>query len=178
HPALTPCLHSNRLRREHIWMPASCNNSRQVQRRSPSLRPVNLLLLLLLSLLVGVPSLDAQTTGTIEGHVLDVRTSQPISGVRASIALGANYSQINRMVTDITGAFRFDGIPPGEYPVRVEAEEFRYSGVLPAVKVAAGETVKDVRILMQAMASVSGRVFDENDEPLANATIEVLSPQE
>src|SRR5262249_13131624 len=98
HPALTPCLHSNRLRREHIWMPSSCNNSRQVQRRSPSLRPVNLLLLLLLSLLIGVPSLDAQTTGTIEGHVLDVRTSQPISGVRASIALGANYSQINRMV--------------------------------------------------------------------------------
>src|SRR5262249_31398472 len=42
----------------------------------------------------------------------------------------------------------------------------------------AGETVKDVRILMQAMASVSGRVFDENDEPLANVTIEVLSPQE
>jgi hypothetical protein len=31
---------------------------------------------------------------------------------------------------------------------------------------------------MQATASVSGRVFDENDEPLANATIEVLTLQE
>jgi protocatechuate 3,4-dioxygenase beta subunit len=125
-----------------------------------------------------VQSANAQTTGTIEGHVLDVRTSQPISGVRASVALGPNFPQIKRMVTDVTGAFRFDGVPPGEYSVRVEADEFRNSGVLPSVNVAAGETVKDVRILMQAMASISGRVFDENDEPLAGMTIEVLSLQE
>ena len=134
--------------------------------------------LLLLLLVLVVESVSAQTTGTIEGNVIDVRTSEPISGARASMALGPNFPQIKRMVTDSTGAFRFEGVPPGEYTVRVEADEFRVSGVLPSVTVTAGETVKGVKILMQATASISGRVFDENDEPLANTTVEVLTLQE
>src|SRR5437762_1376704 len=64
----------------------------------------------------------AQTTATISGHVTD---PQGASVKGATVTLYARDSRVLfTTTTDATGTYRFEGIPPSEYVVAVDAAGF------------------------------------------------------
>jgi hypothetical protein len=73
------------------------------------------LLLVLTVLLLVVPALPAQTTGTIEGQITD-QGSAPLPGVTVE-ATSPNLQGSRTMVTGNDGRYRFVSLPPGRYTV-------------------------------------------------------------
>jgi Carboxypeptidase regulatory-like domain len=89
---------------------------------------------------------------------------------------GSNYT----VVTGPDGAFEIEGIAPGRYRLFAERTGFlegdkshiRTEGRL--LTLVAGQEVKDLQIHLQAAAIVSGRVTDEDGDPIQNAEVSLL----
>ena len=72
-------------------------------------------------------------------------------------------------ITDANGAFSFTGLPSGTYDVRVTHPKYpmmRYGGPHQKVEVKSGEEMSGVTIEMIPGASISGRVLDEDGDPI------------
>jgi iron complex outermembrane receptor protein len=94
--------------------------------------------LVLLALLLGQTALAwAQTTGHIEGVVLD-REGHPLDGV--TVTLVGNMTSGTPTVTDERGQFRFVALHPGSYTVW--SEEHGPRAVWRSVAVSSGMTSK------------------------------------
>jgi len=65
----------------------------------------------------------APTTGNLLGAVRLAESNSPLVGATVTITL-ADGSQ-RQVVTDETGKWRFDGLPPGKYKVRLESPGFQ-----------------------------------------------------
>lgn len=111
----------------------------------------------------------AGATGSIEGVVCEVGHCKPIDGVRILLSPSRRTA-----VTDALGRFRFGALPPGRYSLQVDADDFSLSGTLPLIAVADGQNVKDVKIEMRGLGTISGRALDENGEPIAVAEVQVM----
>ena len=119
--------------------------------------------------------------GTIEGLVVKSGSNEPIR--RAQITLTrAGPGQAMRAYSDATGRFVFRELAPGGYVLTAERVGYvrqaygqrTISQAGGTLRVAAGQTVRDVVFRMVPWAVISGRVFDEEGEPLVGASVEVL----
>ena len=78
---------------------------------------------LLLVLLQAVPAAAQPISAQIVGSVVDT-VGSPLEGIVLSLSGGG---ETRTAVTDGDGKFRFDGLPPGSYLVRVNHEPYRVS---------------------------------------------------
>jgi len=69
------------------------------------------------------PPPPAPTTGNLLGAVRLAESNSPLAGATVTITL-ADGSQ-RQVVTDETGKWRFDALPPGKYKVRIESPGFQ-----------------------------------------------------
>jgi protocatechuate 3,4-dioxygenase beta subunit len=118
-----------------------------------------------------------QTTGTINGHVLDAVTRTPIAGaiVSASIAGVVNATG----TTDRTGWFVMPDAPVGI--VALAARKTNYAGggyrqrsirdSSEPLTIEAGATVSGVDLLLWKDAVVTGTVVDDRGEPLTGVQV-------
>lgn len=104
-------------------------------------RCASALWLMVAAVLLSASALEAQTTGRIQGTVLDAQ-GQAIPGVTV-VATSPSLQGTQTQVADGQGNFRFLGLPPGLYQVKAEL-----SGFQPA-------QVSDVRVQLDSTASVS-----------------------
>jgi hypothetical protein len=74
--------------------------------------------LVLTLVLACMPAVWAQTTGRIEGKVVDT-TGGALPGVTVTVSSPA-LQGVRTTVTDSTGAYRFPTLPPGKYSVKAE----------------------------------------------------------
>jgi len=111
------------------------------------------------------------------------------SGTPIAAALSVVYQapsprmQSRSVATGDDGAFAFDMLTPGSYRLMVTHPSYLDTGGLglgagpssarAPVPVAAGQRVEDVRIELVEPGTVSGRVVDEDDDPVAQAAIDV-----
>jgi|GEM_PF-6274524 len=123
----------------------------------------------------------ATEKAALEGTVVDALTGQPVKGafvqVRA-IPFRAGWPETSTAVTDAAGKFRIENLLPGR--VGVSARHDRYPPIMEhppktedAFTLAAGEN-KDYRYKLQPGAIVSGRVVDEDGEPMPHAYVEAV----
>lgn len=146
----------------------------------------------ILSLLMSVAALPcaAQTPAipsqpaaraTIAGIVVKDPGSEPVK--KAVIELiaenqqgGENYTS----VTNVDGSFRIEGIVPGRYHLFAERTGYLEAGKNGSrshgriLTLAGGQELKDIQIHLAAAAVVTGRVTDEDGDPLQNAEVSVL----
>jgi large repetitive protein len=120
-------------------------------------------------------SAAAQTaTGTVEGKVSNPLTGSPVRKALIRIGKDAIDSRY-QATTDANGRYSISGIAPGKYHLWVQRP-----GLLPTVygargpnrpgkfiTIAAGETKKDINVLVEAPAVITGHIYDEEGEPLS-----------
>ena len=144
---------------------------------------VVLLSLFALSSSAQIPAIPSQPSGpaAIEGIVIKDPGSEPVK--KAVIELIAEDQQQGGNYTAVTGAdggFRIEGIKPGRYHLFAERtgyiESTDHGGRSRGrtLTLTAGQELKDIQVRFAAAAIVTGRVTDEDGDPLENAEVTVL----
>ncbi|MBN9659291.1 MAG: carboxypeptidase regulatory-like domain-containing protein [Acidobacteria bacterium] len=146
------------------------------------MRAVCLPVLVLGSLGLLAQSPEAEQLCTVEGTVVDARTRAGIPGVQVTAMMSWDRGEKTRSsgmggFTDSSGRFRLTKLKPGQYWLSSEKADFapthRRPVLLPVLE--AGRELKGVRIELQPLATLSGRVVDENGDPVAGATVELTA---
>jgi hypothetical protein len=142
--------------------------------------------ILLFALPIGVMHSQQGATATIQGIV--VRSdSQPLNKVTVELWRGASPGPADSAAlitqTDGDGKFYLPGVPPGQYRlvatspgyVRAEYGQRHEGNQGQPLTLAAGQSVRDVRITMTAGAVISGRIT-ERGQPVALADVVAVRP--
>ena len=118
----------------------------------------------------------AQTTGSVEGVVLDRVTRAGIPGASVTVYLrsqGLTYEA----TTDASGDFRIFGMKPGDYEVRFEKVGYRSGNKYPAQPYHVGQGPDPIRIRldMTRLVSISGRILDPDGNPTSQADVKIAN---
>jgi hypothetical protein len=117
----------------------------------------------------------ASAQGTIGGRVVDAATGRGIP--RVAVALGGG--EIPGQVTDEDGAFTFTELPPGGYTIQLikptyvntEWPERRRGRRYRPIQLDAGGTIDKLRIPLQRVGAITGRVIDQFGDPVPGARV-------
>jgi hypothetical protein len=112
-------------------------------------------------------------TAAVEGVVVNRTTGLPMAGVHV-VFLGSSASgdqQPYGAISDRKGHFSIVSLPAGTYTASGEARGFfcvppDSKGPVRLVLLKAGQQIADIRIEMVPEATISGRVFDDNGDPV------------
>ena len=110
----------------------------------------------------------AQTTGTVDGTVVNSTNGQAMGGAFV-ILEGAADNYATR--ADGRGQFRIANALPGSYVAKVEREGFRPLASRCAVQ--AGQDVR-LELRLNPLGAITGRVTDAEGDPVSHATVEAL----
>ena len=121
-------------------------------------------------------SQDDQLNGSISGTVRDVGTGRPAANVPVSAVSGS--AEAVTAISDAQGRYSLAGIAPGQVRVTAGAIAESSSAKLVAsrvVNLAPGRAMRQVDLLVQGIGLISGRVTDEEGNPLAGVTVVAFS---
>ena len=104
----------------------------------------------------------------LAGRVVNVATGDPIRKASVRLSLRGGVETIG--TTDADGKFRFKHLLPGEYNLSAEKSGFEGSDAS-ILTLRAGDDLKDLKLQLSAAAAVSGRVLDEDGDPVPNAEV-------
>jgi protocatechuate 3,4-dioxygenase beta subunit len=108
---------------------------------------------------------------TISGVVVNAKTHEPVKKAKVMINGAASLSA----VTDAGGNFSFRALPPGMYWLMANHPDFspgaRRTRMAVNLNLADGEEKTGVEIALQPGASISGRVVNEDDQPVPNCSV-------
>ena len=120
----------------------------------------------------------------LAGSVINGATG---AGVKKATVVARNVQGIGtyQTTTDSSGGFAFSGVAPGQYNLYAEHVDFLGSayeskgptGTTNTVPVAAGQTVNGIVVRLTPAAAVSGRVMDEDGDPLHRANVSAYQSQ-
>jgi hypothetical protein len=124
----------------------------------------------------GAPS----ATGRISGRVIAGDTGRPI--VRARVSLSAPQGGGRVVLTDNTGAYELTGLPEGRFTLQASKSGFialQYGQRRPLqagtpIQIGAGQELRGVDFRLPRGGAISGRVFDENNDPMPGIPVRVL----
>jgi hypothetical protein len=116
-------------------------------------------------LLVSGGVLSAQTTGALQGRVLDPK-GRPVAGARVALA-GPALQGGRTTVTDETGAYRFGLLPPGPCTVTVTREGLNAAKAQLQVGL---DRTATVDLVMAAVAAATVEVVESNTQVDLKAT--------
>lgn len=139
-------------------------------------------------------SSERPTPAVLSGRVLNAKTGEPIRRANVVLRPFGSSSWTGSMVmappgaapyaatTNAEGKFRIDAVEPGSYQIMAERQGFvrqtygsRGGSMIGAtIRVTPGQELKDLDIKMTPQAVVTGRVLDEDGEPLEHVQIQVL----
>ncbi len=150
----------------------------------PSLRCVKYFLVLALGIMGIVPCAMAQqtapavNTASIEGIVTKEPGSEPVKKVLLQVIAedqsgGSNYTA----TTDSDGRFHIEKMAAGHYRIYLEKTGYvevnrrgrKSDGHLLSIR--DGEEIKDLSLLMRPTAIISGRIADEDGDPMPEAVV-------
>ena len=115
-----------------------------------------------------------------EGTVTHAFTHQPISGVHIRLVPMRNvmrdFSEAYGAQSDRAGHFRMGDLKPGTYILMPELRGFvfgqpRKGPPFPNVQLKAGENITDFKLEMIPHAVITGRVLDDDGEPIQNVYV-------
>ena len=117
------------------------------------------------------------------GVVQDSVSGQPIRKATVSLFARKGGAAGYTGATDASGTFRFEAVAPGDYTIMVICRGYGLASAVAlkpgqsasTLHFAAGQGITGVVATLDPPAVISGRVTDEDGEPLAGAQVELLS---
>lgn len=121
--------------------------------------------------------LCAQTTGSVEGEVVDRVTGSGIADATVAFYIRTQQGAIYESKTDASGEFRIFGMKPGSYEVRFEKDGYRFGNKIPPQPYIVGETPSPVRVRLEMtrMVTLSGRVVDPDGNAMTQGSVKVVN---
>ncbi len=116
---------------------------------------------------------------SIEGYVVRSGTGEPLSKARVVLRPAQGRHPVFGAVTDAGGRFVLSNIEPGNYRLYTERDGYvdqQYGQVSPArpgtvLVLVPGQQVQDVLVSLVPTGTISGRVYDEDGEPIVGANV-------
>ena len=138
----------------------------------------------------GTPGQPQVPAASIEGSLIKMGSGEPVAGAKVTLkvekvsVLGDPLPLDTRTATtDQDGKFVLPDVPPGSY--RLIAT--RAGGYIPAeygqrsatgqgipLEVSSGQQLTGIQLVMMPTASISGRIYDRDGEPLGRAQVQAL----
>jgi hypothetical protein len=118
--------------------------------------------------------LKPEDYGRIEGAVTNATTGEPIRRAEIQLVPLDRRSAEDATQTATTGAdgrFSFSNVPPGRMILRPSRNGFVQKGGSSSIQLSNGQALTNVTLAMLPQAVVSGRVLDDEGEPLARASV-------
>jgi protocatechuate 3,4-dioxygenase beta subunit len=120
-------------------------------------------------------------TGRISGRVLTLDGTRAVTRARVSIG-SADLPGGRTVLTDNAGAFDFTSLPDGRYTLTVAKTGYvsiSYGQRRPLqpgtpLQLAGGQELKQIEMRLPRGSVVSGRIFDENGDPMPGTLVRVL----
>ena len=137
------------------------------------------------------PSDSAIQSTSIEGRVINALTGQPVRNVNLTLVampssggtVGGRPPQNVAVVSDAQGHFKFENLEAGRYllsGVKTGYVQQQYGarigqpGTGSPITLELGEAIKDVEFKLTPQGVISGKVLNEDGEPLSRVSIEVF----
>ncbi|MGD0578588.1 MAG: carboxypeptidase regulatory-like domain-containing protein [Bryobacteraceae bacterium] len=122
---------------------------------------------------------EAAKKATVEGVVVNEITKEPIRRVEINLQKQGRGGNPYSGVTDAAGKFKIENIDAGDYYVVLRKGGFlmsrNYYGMSGRVlKLTAGASLTGLRFSMQPQGIVTGRVLDDEGEPVQNVFVMLL----
>src|SRR5678815_4567915 len=127
------------------------------------------MLRVIVPVLLLAPLAFGQTTGSVEGVVVDRVTRAAIPGVSVFVYLRSQ-GLVYEATTDASGDFRIFGMKPGDYEVRFEMQGYDPTAIKTPqqpYKVGQGQDPVRIRLELTRLVSLSGRVLDPEGNPIS-----------
>ncbi len=132
--------------------------------------------------LAQTPIQSPQETSVIEGFVVRLGSGEPLAQAQVILRPEQGRRPVFGALTDSGGRFRVANIRPGSYRLHVERDGYvdqQYGQVSPArpgtvLVLEPGQEAKDVVISLVPTGAISGRIFDEDGNPIEGATVRAL----
>jgi hypothetical protein len=118
---------------------------------------------------------------SLEGIVTDKLTHEPLGGVHIMLITGVmgGVTGAYGAISDREGHFSIATIRPGTYLMLCERSGYLHVQLkdagIPNITLKPGQQLKDYRIDLTPRAILSGRVLDENGDPIQGANIESVA---
>ena len=133
------------------------------------------ILSLIFALLLSPQSNSDKNTAKISGTVINQASGETIDGVHVRFKSSAGLVQTTR--TDREGKFAIENLPSGSYEITLSRSGFtepETSRGPRQLTFKAGDDLKGIRFELIPMAAVSGRLTDQNRQPLSPAIVVAL----
>lgn len=128
------------------------------------------------------PAFFAQTSGSVEGIVVDSETGVPLPGV--SVYFGSDSGQHYESQTNLSGEFRITDLPSGDYGCHFKKSGYvsQFSGAqnspLKPVHIGASQEPVQVTVSLAAYAKLRGHVLDPEGKPVPRAKVTLAGLEE
>jgi protocatechuate 3,4-dioxygenase beta subunit len=127
-------------------------------------------------------ALDPNKTASISGTVFSATTGAPLRKAEVTVRGGEEKVPSRAATTDQNGHFSIEGILPGEYNIVVQHTDYvlqRYGQDKPGkpsvmLTLSAGQKIDDLAFHLQQAAVITGHVYDETNDPIEGANVEVM----
>jgi hypothetical protein len=113
----------------------------------------------------------------IEGVVVQVGTNDPVAGAHVLLTKIDGHLKDSIVTrTDDRGRFAIRDLPSGRYRIFADQDDFvRSEGE--TITVDTAQSIRDVRLTMTPTGVITGRVLDENNDPVAKVYVRAVKNQ-
>jgi hypothetical protein len=130
------------------------------------------------------PSDPTKQQATVAGTVLRLDTGESLKKARVELVNRSDDKQSIYETTDELGQFHFESVQPGSYRLTVTRNGYVHSefgqkrpgGAGAVLTLLPGQRMTDLVFKLARTGAITGRVFDEDGEPISGAQIRILRP--
>ena len=130
---------------------------------------------------IGAPKTQNNAECVLAGTVVRLDTGEPLKKATVILRSHDNGEQSVFVITDAQGRFQFNKVEPGNYSLEVLHNGFvkmgygqkKYGDPGANLSLAAGQKMTDLVFKLPRTSSISGRVMDEDGQPLPRVGVRV-----